>query len=595
MSGPDISLSTSEPFPGGAPAPWDDAQEVAALLAIDPAGLGGVCVRAAPGPVRDWWTEQFLSLLPQAAPKRKLPLSAGPERILGGLDLASTLRAGRPVAERGLLAEADGGVLIAAMAERMPPATAALIAAAMDHASVRIERDGVSRADAARFACVLYDEGADMDETPPQILMERVAFYIDLNSVSVRAPAAGDPLPDNLDAARAALRDVAIPEDIERAIAEAGLALGAYSMRAMLFCFSAARCCAALHGRGEVNAEDAQTACRLVLGPRCAPFVAAPEQAAESPPPPDSGDQTDSDKESESVDTDDLKDVLVNVVRGAALNAALGRSAQTVRRKVAAGAGGKSGALIDSLSKGRPIGAKPGGPRDGGRLDVISTLRSAAPWRKVRARGGDESQIRIYPEDLRIKRFKARTETVVIFVVDASGSSAMNRMAEAKGAVELLLADCYTRRDHIALIAFRGAEAELLLPPTRSLVRVRRALAHLPGGGGTPLATGIATAAALAEKEKRKGKTPFVVFLSDGRGNIGRNGEPGREQAEADALAAARGLRTLECTTLFFDISQRPSPRAQNLSAEMGALYQPLPYADSATVSKRVKEVMSTA
>ena len=115
-------------------------------------------------------------------------------------------------------------------------------------------------------------------------------------------------------------------------------------------------------------------------------------------------------------------------------------------------------------------------------------------------------------------------ETTTIFVVDASGSAALHRLAEAKGAVELLLADCYIRRDQVALIAFRGSAAELLLPPTRSLARAKRSLAGLPGGGGTPLAAGLDAAFALSDSIRRKGQTPTVIVLTDGRANIARDG-----------------------------------------------------------------------
>jgi magnesium chelatase subunit D len=116
--------------------------------------------------------------------------------------------------------------------------------------------------------------------------------------------------------------------------------------------------------------------------------------------------------------------------------------------------------------------------------------------------------VEVRRDDFRVGRFEQRSQSTTIFVVDASGSSAFNRLAEAKGAVELLLADCYVRRDRVALLAFRGRGAELLLPPTRSLVRAKRSLAGLPGGGGTPLAAGIDAAAALADAVRRRGETP---------------------------------------------------------------------------------------
>ena len=104
--------------------------------------------------------------------------------------------------------------------------------------------------------------------------------------------------------------------------------------------------------------------------------------------------------------------------------------------------------------------------------------------------------------------------------MDASGSSALHRLAEAKGAIELLLASCYVRRDRVALVAFRGQSAELLLPPTRSLVRAKRSLASLPGGGGTPLAAGIDVSLLLADAVQRRGGTPTIVLLTDGRANV---------------------------------------------------------------------------
>jgi magnesium chelatase subunit D len=152
-----------------------------------------------------------------------------------------------------------------------------------------------------------------------------------------------------------------------------------------------------------------------------------------------------------------------------------------------------------------------------------------------------------------------------------------------------LLADCYVRRDSVAVIAFRGVGAELLLPPTRSLVRAKRSLAGLPGGGGTPLAAGIASAHALADAVRRRGATPVVVLLTDGRANIARDGTPGRARASEDALAAARQMRIEGFAALLLDTSPQAQDTARELAAAMGARYLPLPYAGAAMLSQAVR------
>ena len=238
-----------------------------------------------------------------------------------------------------------------------------------------------------------------------------------------------------------------------------------------------------------------------------------------------------------------------------------------------------------------------GEPRSGARLNLIETLRAAAPWQVLRKQEAlrletpsvPERRIDVRREDFRVRRMKQRSETTTIFAVDASGSAAMHRLAEVKGAVELLLADCYVRRDQVALLSFRGRTAELILPPTRSLARARRCLAGQAGGGGTPLATAIDAAAALADLIRRKGQTPIVVLLTDGRANVARDGSPGREHAQADAFASAQLFRSGRMTALVVDTSSHPHPSAQRLAAEMGARYLPLPYADARKLSLEVQ------
>jgi magnesium chelatase subunit D len=194
---------------------------------------------------------------------------------------------------------------------------------------------------------------------------------------------------------------------------------------------------------------------------------------------------------------------------------------------------------------------------------------------------------------LRVVRRRQRRASVAIFVVDASGSAALNRLAEAKGAVELLLADCYVRRDQVALIAFRGRQAELLLPPTRSLARARRLLAGLPGGGGTPLCAGIEAATDLADGVRRRGQSPLVVLLTDGRPNVARDGMGGRPRAEADSLAAAQRLRVSGMPALMVDVAPLPHPFAAQIATAMGARYLALPAAQSATITRAVQAALA--
>ena len=153
-----------------------------------------------------------------------------------------------------------------------------------------------------------------------------------------------------------------------------------------------------------------------------------------------------------------------------------------------ASAGG-TGAAKRGNRRGRPLPSRPGALDGEQRIDMVATLRAAAPWQPVRAKQQpDRTGLHIRPDDIRIRQFEEKSDRLLIFAVDASGSAAMTRLAEAKGAIELLLAEAYARHDQVALISFRGEAAEVLLPPTRSLVQTKRRLGALPGGGGTPLA-----------------------------------------------------------------------------------------------------------
>jgi len=580
---------------------WSDAVAAAQLFAVDPVGTGGVLLRSRAGPVRERWLAMLRAALPAAQPFRHVPLHIADGRLLGGLDLNATLLAGRPVADRGLLADADGGVLVLAMAERLTPATAVHVTAAMDAREAIVERDGLSLRMPARFGVIALDEGLD-DEFAPASLSDRLAFHVDLNEVPIRQ--AEEFVLDEADKRAARARLVALKAgqaQVEAMCAAAG-ALGIGSLRAPLLALRVACASAALAGRAQVEQEDIVLAARLVLAPRALvfPTVQEPEQAEQPPQPPPEQSPEDEDASRDKSDIDRALDEVVLAAIAAALPADVLAALRASSGRSRTRSQGKAGALQKSDKRGRPAGVRRGELRSGARLNLIETLRAAAPWQPLRRREAAvtgrtavQPRVLVRKDDFRIARFKQRTESTTVFVVDASGSAALHRLAEAKGAVELLLADCYIRRDQVALIAFRGSVAELLLPPTRSLARAKRSLAGLPGGGGTPLAAGLDAAFALSDQIRRKGQTPTVVVLTDGRANIARDGSPGRPRAEEDALSAARQLRAAGISAVLVDTSPRQTPSSEIFAREMGARYLPLPHADATRLSKAVLASMS--
>lgn len=568
------------------------AFQVAALLAVDPNGLGGVVLRGPADPLRDEWLEALRKMMPQGVPWRRVPLGIADNRLLGGLDLTASLSSGRPIAQRGLLAESDGGVVSLPMAERVEGQTIARIATVLDQGAVNVAREGVSFTEATRFAMIALDEGASDDEQVAEALSDRLAFHVGFQSQGLKRMVPALPTRDDIQAARQQVAHVGIPQDLPQAFCAAALALGILSLRAPVFALRCARAAAALAGRTEVAPEDAALAAQLVLAPRARQMPEAP--AEEQPPAPEQQQQENAPADQQqSQDQPSLEDLVLAAAQAsipAGLLAGLGVAARQLARQSAQS--GKSGMMRRSVQRGRPIGVRPAAWRAGLRLALVETLRVAAPWQEYRRREKPHhaALVHIKREDVRIRRYKQNSETTTIFLVDASGSAALHRLAEAKGAVELLLADCYVRRDRVAVIAFRGRGAEVLLEPTHSLVRAKRSLAALPGGGGTPLSAGIAAGYAMAEASRKRGQTPVIVALTDGRANVSRDGMGGRATAEAEALDAARLFKASRIASLLIDTAPRPQPFSRDLASAMGARYVPLPFADAARMSSAVRQ-----
>lgn len=535
-------------------SPWDRVTLALTVLAIDPAGIKGLWLRARAGAVRDHVT----AALPQ--PSRRLHPGIDDNALFGGIDLTATLSAGRVVTTPGLLD--TPGPLVLTMAERAPPGLAARLARTLDDPG---------------FSLIALDEGADPDETLPPALTDRLGLYLDLTDIAWSESAPIDLT--RIATARAALPAVTTPPDAIATLTRVAHALTIDSLRAPLLALACARALAAWNGHPTVTDQDLQRAIELTLAHR-GEVPPVPEDApAEEPPPPENPAEPQSQNQSDEIPDD----ILLAAARAALPADLLAKLAAGRAARAAKGSGG-TGAARKGNHRGRPLPSRPGKPGSGKRIDLIGTLRAAAPWQPLR-RASPDHRLEIRPDDIRLKRYNETSDRLLIFAVDASGSSALARLAEAKGAVELLLAQAYARRDHVALVAFRGTAAELVLPPTRSLVQTKRRLAGLPGGGGTPLAAGLKMAFDVALQSRTRGLTPTVALLTDGRGNIALDGTPNRALAEADSLRLARTLRASGIPAMVIDIANRPQPALRQLAALLDAPYLALPRADARKLS----------
>ncbi len=595
----------AEPLQDAPPsAVWSDAQLLLLALQLDPLGFGGVWLRAGHGPVREAWLAQLARAMGQR-PLVKVPHHIDTERLLGGTDLTHTLQTGRLQWQEGLLAQADGGMVILAMAERLGAATVAQMLYTLDRGRIRQHHGETD----CRFGIVALDESGEDEPGLAPALAERLGVWLSLDAVSRFDSLNTLELlsADELARTRSDLHQVQAQDQDLGALCQAALALGIDSLRAPLLALQVARVHAALHQRAALAPEDLALAARWVLAPRA---TAVPQPAQEPPPeqsdsqppppeepPPDQAEQDDSpappppqeqgeSEKAEMPTAQDLAEMLLAAAAAALPPHLLDRlllQRQSAQKGVRAAQSGSSGQAQKHTMRGRPLSPRAGKPHAGARLHLLATLRAAAPKQTLRrkpsnAHAPSRNRISLWPEDFHIQRFEQRSPSCLIFAIDASGSAALERLAEAKGAVEILLQQSYARRDSVCVLAFRGAKAELLLPPTRSLVRAKRALAGLPGGGGTPLAMALQLGLEQAIQVQRAGMTPSLVVLSDGRANIDLAGMGGRAQAGADALALAQRWALSPWAALWIDTAAKPEPLAQALARSMGAQYLPMPY-----------------